>query len=323
MNCPGHIQIFKHGLRSYRELPYRVAEFGTVHRYEPSGALHGLTRVRAFTQDDGHVFCTEEQLADECVKMNDLILSIYRDFGFDEVLVKLATRPDKRVGSDALWDHAEATLSRILARIAGEAGGRIKTGVNPGEGTFYGPKFEYVLRDAIGRDWQCGTIQVDFNLPERFGIFYIDADGEKKTPVMIHRALFGSLERFAGILLESTAGHLPLWLAPVQAKVCTIVSDADGYAGEVLAALERAGLRAEADLRNEKINYKVREHSLAKVPVLLVVGKREAEERTVSIRRLGRQEQRVAPLSKAVAALAEEAVSPDLGRTRSPKGNAA
>jgi len=317
MNCPGHIQIFKHGLRSYRELPYRVAEFGSVHRYEPSGALHGLMRVRGFTQDDAHVFCTEEQLSDECVKMNDLILSIYRDFGFEQVLVKLATRPDKRVGSDALWDHAEGVMSRVLARIAEQAGGKITTGVNPGEGTFYGPKFEYVLRDAIGRDWQCGTIQVDFNLPERFGVFYIDADGEKKTPAMIHRAIFGSLERFTGILLESTAGHLPLWLAPVQAKVCTIVSDADSYAGEVLAALQRAGLRAESDLRNEKINYKVREHLLAKVPVLLVVGKREAEERTVSLRRLGGEPQRVMPLTAAVAALAEEAVPPDQKRATS------
>ncbi|HJZ42290.1 MAG TPA: threonine--tRNA ligase, partial [Hyphomicrobiaceae bacterium] len=261
MNCPGHIQIFKYGLRSYRELPYRVAEFGNVHRYEPSGALHGLMRVRGFTQDDAHVFCTEAQLADECVKMNDLILSIYRDFGFEQVLIKLATRPDKRVGSDALWDHAEGAMSRVLGQITEQAMGKIKTGVNPGEGTFYGPKFEYVLRDAIGRDWQCGTIQVDFNLPERFGAFYIDADGGKKVPVMIHRAIFGSLERFTGILLESTAGHLPLWLAPVQAMVCTIVSDADAYAGEVLAVLKRADLRAQSDLRNEKINYKVREHS--------------------------------------------------------------
>jgi threonyl-tRNA synthetase len=323
MNCPGHIQIFKHGLRSYRELPYRVAEFGSVHRYEPSGALHGLMRVRGFTQDDAHVFCTEAQLADECVKMNDLILSIYRDFGFEQVLIKLATRPEKRVGSDALWDHAEGAMSRVLAQIAEEAKGKIKTGVNPGEGTFYGPKFEYVLRDAIGRDWQCGTIQVDFNLLERFGAFYIDADGEKKTPVMIHRAIFGSLERFTGILLESTAGHLPLWLAPVQAMVLTIVSDADAYAGEVLSALKARGLRAHSDLRNEKINYKVREHSLAKVPVLLVVGKREAEERTVSVRRLGVQQQEVLPLSEALAKLAEEARAPDLRRSGAAEAPAA
>jgi threonyl-tRNA synthetase len=316
MNCPGHIQIFKHGLRSYRELPYRVAEFGSVHRYEPSGALHGLMRVRAFTQDDAHVFCTQEQLAEECIKINDLILSIYRDFGFEEVMVKLSTRPEKRVGDDALWDQAESVMSAILEDIRARSNGKVRTGINPGEGAFYGPKFEYVLRDAIGRDWQCGTTQVDFNLPARFGAFYIDRDGEKRTPVMIHRALFGSLERFTGILLESTAGHLPLWLAPVQALVCTIVSDADAYAGEVLAALERAGLRAGADLRNEKINYKVREHSLAKIPALLVVGKREAEERTVSLRRLGKQEQEVMPLATAIARLAEEAVPPDLRRAR-------
>ena len=314
MNCPGHIQIFKHGLRSYRELPYRVAEFGIVHRYEPSGALHGLMRVRGFTQDDAHVFCTEAQLAKECLSMNDLILSIYRDFGFAEVVVKLSTRPEKRVGSDAAWDRAEAAMSAVLHEIAQQSAGKVKTGINPGEGAFYGPKFEYVLRDAIGRDWQCGTIQVDFNLPERFGAFFIDADGDKKTPVMIHRAIFGSMERFAGILLESTAGHLPLWLAPVQAKVCTIVSDADAYAEEVLAALKYAGLRAEADLRNEKINYKVREHSLAKIPAMLVVGKREAEEKTVSLRRLGGQQQQVLPLAEAVAMLAKEAVPPDRRR---------
>jgi len=314
MNCPGHIQIFKHGLRSYRELPYRVAEFGIVHRYEPSGALHGLMRVRGFTQDDAHVFCTEAQLAKECLSMNDLILSIYRDFGFAEVVVKLSTRPEKRVGSDAAWDRAEAAMSAVLHQIAQQSAGKVKTGINPGEGAFYGPKFEYVLRDAIGRDWQCGTIQVDFNLPERFGAFFIDADGDKKTPVMIHRAIFGSMERFAGILLESTAGHLPLWLAPVQAKVCTIVSDADAYAEEVLAALKHAGLRAEADLRNEKINYKVREHSLAKIPAMLVVGKREAEEKTVSLRRLGGQQQQVLPLAEAVAMLAKEAVPPDRRR---------
>jgi threonyl-tRNA synthetase len=311
MNCPGHIQIFKHGLRSYRELPYRVAEFGAVHRYEPSGALHGLMRVRAFTQDDAHVFCTQEQLASECIAINDLILSIYRDFGFEEITIKLSTRPEKRVGDDALWDQAEAVMSDILENIRAQSNGKVKTGINPGEGAFYGPKFEYVLRDAIGRDWQCGTTQVDFNLPARFGAFYIDRDGEKKTPVMVHRALFGSLERFAGILLESTAGHLPLWLAPVQALVCTIVSDADAYAGEVLAALQQAGLRAEADLRNEKINYKVREHSLAKVPALLVVGKREAEEHTVSLRRLGSDRQEVMPLATVLARLAAEAVAPD------------
>jgi threonyl-tRNA synthetase len=312
MNCPGHIQIFKHGLRSYRELPYRVAEFGCVHRYEPSGALHGLMRVRGFTQDDAHVFCSEEQIADECLKINDLIMSIYRDFGFEEVVVKLSTRPEKRVGSDDLWDHAEAAMTDVLKQIAEKSGGKVKTGINPGEGAFYGPKFEYVLRDAIGRDWQCGTTQVDFNLPGRFGAFYIDADGARKTPVMIHRAIFGSLERFLGILLENYAGHLPLWLAPLQVMVCTIVSEADEYALDVVKELQSLGLRAEADLRNEKINYKVREHSLTKVPVMLVVGKREADERTVSMRRLGSQENKVMSLSDALGMLTAEAAPPDV-----------
>src|SRR5215218_3110227 len=290
MNCPGHIQIFKHGLKSYRDLPLRLAEFGSVLRYEPSGALHGLMRVRAFTQDDAHIFCTEDQIAAECLKINDLIVSTYADFGFENLVVKLSTRPEKRVGSAALWDHAEDVMRRLLDDIAERSGGRIKTGINPGEGAFYGPKFEYVLRDAIGRDWQCGTTQVDFNLPERFGAFYVDHDGQKKTPVMIHRAICGSMERFLGILIEHYAGHFPLWLAPVQAVVATITAEADVYAKEVLAALRAAGLRAEADLRNEKINYKVREHSLAKAPLLLVVGKREAEEGTVAIRRLGSDE---------------------------------
>ena len=312
MNCPGHVQIFKHGLKSYRDLPLRLAEFGAVSRYEPSGALHGLMRVRAFTQDDAHVFCTEEQLAAECLKINDLILSTYADFGFHEIVVKLSTRPEKRVGTDAMWDHAEAVMGRVLEQIAAQSGGRIKTSINPGEGAFYGPKFEYVLRDAIGRDWQCGTTQVDFNLPERFGAFYIDADGQKKTPVMVHRAICGSMERFTGILIEHFAGHFPLWLAPVQAVVATITSDADDYAREVVAALRAAGLRAEPDLRNEKITYKVREHSLAKVPVLLVIGKREAAERAVNMRRLGSQEQRPMVLDEAVRALAGEATPPDL-----------
>jgi threonyl-tRNA synthetase len=314
MNCPGHVQIFKHGLRSYRELPYRVAEFGYVHRYEPSGALHGLMRVRGFTQDDAHVFCSEEQLGEECLRINDLILSIYRDFGFDDVVIKLSTRPEKRVGSDALWDRSEAAMERVLDQIAKQGNGKIKTGINPREGAFYGPKFEYILRDAIGRDWQCGTTQVDLNLPERFGAFYIDAAGAKKIPVMIHRAILGSLERFTGILIENTAGHLPLWLSPVQVVIATIVSDADIYANEVLEAVRRAGLRADLDLRNEKINYKVREHSLTKVPVMLVVGKREAQERKVSIRRLGRNEQTVMGLDSTVAMLAEEAIAPDYRR---------
>jgi threonyl-tRNA synthetase len=316
MNCPGHIQIFKHGLKSYRDLPLRMAEFGVVHRYEPSGALHGLLRVRAFTQDDAHVFCTEEQMAEECLKINELILSTYADFGFDEVVVKLSTRPEKRVGSDEAWDQAEAIMTRVLGEIEQRSGGRIKTGINPGEGAFYGPKFEYVLRDAIGRDWQCGTTQVDFNLPHRFEAFYIAPDGSKKTPVMIHRAICGSMERFLGVVLEHYAGHLPLWLAPTQAVVATITSDTDDYASQVHAAALRLGLRAEADLRNEKINYKVREHSLAKVPVLLVLGKKEAAERTVSIRRLGKDSQTVMPLDAALQMLADEAQPPDLRRQR-------
>jgi threonyl-tRNA synthetase len=314
MNCPGHVQIFKHGLKSYRDLPMRLAEFGCVHRYEPSGALHGLMRVRGFTQDDAHIFCTNAQMEAECLKINELILSTYADFGYENFTVKLSTRPEKRIGSDNLWDNAESVMKDVLDRIAADSGGRIKTSINPGEGAFYGPKFEYTLRDAIGRDWQCGTTQVDFNLPERFGAFYIDADGEKKVPVMIHRAICGSMERWLGILLENYAGHLPLWISPVQAVVATIVSDADGYAQEVQAALLKAGLRAEIDLRNEKINYKVREHSLAKVPIMLVVGKREAEERKVSIRRLGSQDSKVMTLDEAIAAIGAEAVPPDLKR---------
>jgi len=313
MNCPGHVQIFKHGLKSYRDLPVRLAEFGAVHRYEPSGALHGLMRVRGFTQDDAHIFCTEEQLEAEILKINDLMMSVYKDFGFDEVVVKLATRPEKRVGTDAAWDHAEDILRRALERMAREDS-RIKTGINEGEGTFYGPKFEYTLRDAIGREWQCGTTQVDFNLPERFGAFYIDKDSEKKQPVMVHRAIVGSLERFLGILIETHAGHFPLWFAPLQVVVATITSDADFYAGEVAAKLKAAGLTVEADLRNEKINYKVREHSLAKVPVILVCGKREAENRTVNVRRLGSRDQAEENLDAVVASLAAEAVPPDLRR---------
>jgi threonyl-tRNA synthetase len=306
MNCPGHVQIFKHGLKSYRDLPLRIAEFGKVHRYEPSGALHGLLRVRHFTQDDAHIFCTEDQITEECVTLNEQMLSIYRDFGFEDVRIKLSDRPEKLVGTDAVWNKAEAAL-----KCAVEAAG-LAYEFSPGEGAFYGPKLEYVLRDAIGRDWQCGTIQVDLNLPGRLGAFYIGSDGEKTVPVMIHRAMFGSLERFIGILIEHHAGHLPLWLAPVQAVVATIVSDADDYAEQVLDALKAAGLRAEADLRNEKINYKVREHSLAKVPALLVVGKREAEEGTVSVRRLGSQGQQVMTLDEAVRVLVDEAVPPDL-----------
>ncbi|RTL93144.1 threonine--tRNA ligase [Ancylobacter aquaticus] len=311
MNCPGHVQIFKHGLKSYRDLPMRLAEFGAVHRYEPSGALHGLMRVRGFTQDDAHIFCTEEQMAAECLKINELILSTYADFGFEEIVVKLSTRPEKRVGSDAVWDHAEDVMGRVLIQIEAESGGKIKTGILPGEGAFYGPKFEYTLRDAIGREWQCGTTQVDFNLPERFGAFYVDADGQKKTPVMIHRAICGSMERFTGILIEHHAGHFPLWLAPVQAVVATITSEGDDYAQEIVALAKKRGLRVELDVRNEKINYKVREHSLAKVPALIVVGRKEAAERTVSIRRLGSPNQTAMTLDEALASLVAEASPPD------------
>ena len=306
MNCPGHVEIFKNGLKSYRDLPMMVSEFGKVHRYEPSGALHGLMRVRHFTQDDAHIFVTPEQITEECVKVNDLILSIYRDFGFEDVLIKFSDRPEKRVGSDEVWDRSEEAL-----KVAVEAAGQ-SYAFNPGEGAFYGPKLEYVLRDAIGRDWQCGTLQVDFNLPERLGAFYIGADGEKHVPVMLHRALFGSLERFTGILIENFAGHLPLWLAPVQVMVATITSDADGYAQKVHARLKAAGLRAECDLRNEKINYKVREHSVTKVPVLFVCGNREAEEGTVSIRKLGSRDQSSMTLDEAVNWLKGESVPPDL-----------
>jgi threonyl-tRNA synthetase len=310
MNCPGHVQIFKHGLKSYRDLPLRLAEFGKVHRYEPSGALHGLLRVRHFTQDDAHIFCTEDQITEECVRLNQQMLSIYRDFGFTDVVIKFADRPTKRVGSDEVWDKAEAALKRAV-----EAAG-LQYEFNPGEGAFYGPKLEYVLRDAIGRDWQCGTIQVDLNMPMRLGAFYIGPDGEKTVPVMIHRAMFGSLERFTAILIEHHAGHLPLWLSPVQVMVAPIVSDADAYATKVLDALKRAGVRAEADLRNEKINYKVREHSLAKVPVMFVVGKREAEEGTVSVRRLGSQQQEVLALEAAIKGIVAEAVPPDLAEAQ-------
>ena len=312
MNCPGHVQIFKHGLKSYRDLPLKIAEFGKVHRYEPSGALHGLLRVRHFTQDDAHIFCTEDQIKDECLKINDLMLSIYKDFGFEDIFIKLSTRPEKRVGSDELWDKAEAALSDVLDEVKRASNGRVKTALQPGEGAFYGPKLEYVLRDAIGREWQCGTTQVDFNLAGRLGAFYIDEHSEKKTPVMIHRAMFGSLERFTGILIENFAGHFPLWLAPQQVVVAPIVSDANDYALEVVEKLRAAGLRVESDLRNEKINYKVREHSLAKVPVIVVVGKREAEEKKVSIRRLGSQEQTVLTLDEAIASLKDEATPPDL-----------
>jgi threonyl-tRNA synthetase len=282
-----------------------------VHRFEPSGALHGLMRVRAFTQDDAHIFITEEQIAAESLKVNNQILSIYEDFGFSDVTIKFSDRPEKRIGDDKVWDKAEAALMAAL-----KASGRPWT-LNKGEGAFYGPKLEYVLRDAIGRDWQCGTVQVDLNMPGRLGAFYIDEHSDKVTPVMVHRAMFGSLERFTGILIEHYAGHLPLWLSPLQAVIATITSDADDYAREALAAARALGLRVSDDLRNEKINYKVREHSLAKVPTMLVVGKKEAAERTVSIRRLGQDKQEVMPLEPALKALADEAVPPDVRRSQS------
>ncbi len=300
MNCPGHVQVFKQGIQSYRDLPYRIAEFGKVHRYEPSGALHGMLRVRAFTQDDAHIFCTPEQITAETIAVCNLILGIYHDFGFSDVAIKFADRPEVRVGDDAVWDQAEAAL-----RTALESSGLEYT-YNPGEGAFYGPKLEFVLRDAIGRDWQCGTHQVDLNLPGRLGATYVGEDGQKHTPVLLHRAMFGSLERFIGILLEHHAGNLPLWLAPVQVKVVTITSDADDYATSVVDELQDAGIVAEADLRNEKISYKVREHSVAKVPVIMALGLREIEQRTVALRRLGSKQQKVVPLADAISTLAAE-----------------
>jgi threonyl-tRNA synthetase len=306
MNCPCHVEIFRQGMRSYRELPLRLAEFGSCHRYEPSGAMHGLLRVRAFTQDDAHIFCTEAQIASETVRFVDLLSSVYRDFGYESFRVKLADRPDNRAGSDEVWDQAEHALKEACA-IAG-----VEYTLNPGEGAFYGPKLEFVLRDAIGRDWQCGTLQVDFVLPERLDAEYIGEDGARHRPVMLHRAIFGSFERFLGILIEQYAGRFPLWLAPVQVVVATIVSDADEYARDVVAAFTKAGLMAEADLTNQKINAKVREHSVAHVPVLAVVGRKEAENGTVALRRLGSQAQEVLPLADAVARLAREATPPDL-----------
>lgn len=304
MNCPGHVQIFKQGIKSYRDLPLRMAEFGSCHRNEPSGALHGLMRVRAFTQDDAHIFCTEEQIEGETKQFIDLLSSIYKDFGFEEFVIKFSDRPDVRAGEDSVWDQAEKAL--MDATVA--AG--VEMVMNPGEGAFYGPKLEFVLRDAIGRDWQCGTLQVDFVLPERLDANYVGEDGEKHRPVMLHRAILGSFERFLGVLIEHYAGRMPLWLAPTQAVIATITSDADDYAAEVLAACQSAGLRIEADIRNEKINYKVREHSLAKVPAILVVGKREAEERTVALRRLGGKNQEILALDDAIHTLVAEAETP-------------
>jgi threonyl-tRNA synthetase len=308
MNCPCHVQIFNHGLRSYRELPWRMAEFGACHRYEPSGALHGIMRVRAFTQDDAHIFCTEAQVPEETARFVELLRSVYADLGFDSFRIKFADRPDVRAGEDAMWDRAEAAL-RDACTLAG-----VEYELNPGEGAFYGPKLEFVLRDAIGRDWQCGTLQVDYVLPDRLDAEYVGEDSARHRPVMLHRAILGSFERFLGILIEQYAGRFPLWLAPVQVVVASIVSDAGAYAEEVAAALRAAGLEARADIRNEKINAKVREHSLAHVPVLAVVGRREAEQRSVALRRLGSDGQEVLGLDAAVAMLAKEAMAPDLRR---------
>jgi threonyl-tRNA synthetase len=310
MNCPCHVLIFRQGLRSYRELPLRMAEFGACHRYEPSGALHGIMRVRAFTQDDAHIFCTEDQIASETVQFVALLDSIYKDFGFESFRVKFSDRPEKRAGSDDVWDRAEGALKEACA-IAG-----VDYELNPGEGAFYGPKLEFVLRDAIGRDWQCGTLQVDFVLPERLDAEYVGEDGARHRPVMLHRAILGSFERFLGILIEQYAGRFPLWLAPVQIVVAPIVSDADGYAEEVAAAFKAAGLAVNTDLANAKIQAKIREHSMQHVPVIAVVGRKEAENRTVALRRLGVEAQETLSLEEAVALLAAEAMPPDLKRLR-------
>ncbi len=304
MNCPAHVQIFRQGIKSYRDLPLRMAEFGSCHRNEPSGALHGLMRARTFTQDDAHIFCTEDQITSETKDFCDLLISVYEDFGFTDVIVNFADRPDVRVGADDVWDRAEGALKEAV-----DASG-LEYKLNPGEGAFYGPKIEFVLRDAIGRDWQLGTLQVDFVLPERLDASYVGEDGARHRPVMLHRAILGSMERFIGILIEQYAGRLPLWLAPVQVVVATITSDGDAFAAKVIETLEAAGLRAELDVSNEKIGYKVRQHSLAKVPVLLAIGKREAKDGTVAVRRLGSKEQENLALEEAVARLRSEAAMP-------------
>ena len=304
MNCPGGIQVYKQGLKSYRDLPLRMSEFGKVHRYEPSGALHGLMRVRAFTQDDAHIFCTEDQITEESIKVCDLIIEIYKDFGFDNIAIKFSDRPIKRVGSDAIWEKSEIALKTAVEETG------LKYSYNPGEGAFYGPKLEFVLRDAIGRDWQCGTLQVDLNLPSRLAAFYIGDDGQKHHPVMLHRALFGSLERFSGILLEHYAGHLPLWLSPVQSVITTITSKADKYAETVYSKLVSIGLRVKTDIRNEKLSYKIREHSLSKIPVIIILGERESQEGSVTLRRLGNNKQTTITLDEASAMLCQEAKIP-------------
>ena len=307
MNCPCHVQVFNVGLKSYRDLPLRMAEFGSCNRYEPSGALHGIMRVRGFTQDDAHIFCTEAQIESESRRFIDFLSRTYSDLGFDNWRIKLSTRPEKRIGTEESWDHAEAALANAVTAAGYEYE------IFEGEGAFYGPKLEFVLTDAIGRDWQCGTLQVDPNLPERLDASYIGEDGAKHRPIMLHRATLGSFERFIGMLIENYAGKLPLWLAPRQVVVASIVSDADDYVHEVVQALQAAGIRAEADTRNEKINYKVREHSVGKVPVILAIGMKEVEEKTVSMRRLDQQGSRAMPLDEAISQLRLEATPPDLG----------
>ncbi|MFO1140165.1 MAG: threonine--tRNA ligase [Paracoccus sp. (in: a-proteobacteria)] len=308
MNCPCHVQVYNQGIKSYRDLPLRLAEFGSCHRYEPSGSMHGLMRVRGFVQDDAHIFCTENQIEAECAGFIGLLSSVYRDLGFEKFDIKLSTRPDIRVGSDEIWDKAESALSSAIAHLG------LPYEVNPGDGAFYGPKLDFKLTDAIGREWQCGTFQCDFNLPQRLDAEYVGEDGAKHQPVMLHRAVLGSFERFIGILIENYAGKMPLWLAPRQVVVASIVSGADDYVHEVVAALRAAGLRAEADTRNEKINYKVREHSVGKVPVIMAVGMKEVEDRSVSIRRLDRQGSESQTLDEAIGSLRAEATPPDLRR---------
>tara|TARA_B110000438_G_scaffold226489_1_gene220709 strand:- start:500 stop:1468 length:969 start_codon:yes stop_codon:yes gene_type:complete len=300
MNCPGCIQVFNQGLKSYRDLPLKYSEFGKVHRYEPSGALHGLLRVRAFTQDDAHIFCTEEQITQESLMVTNLILEIYKDLGFKNVLLKYSDRPEVRVGDDQVWDKSEAALLEAVKKS------KLKYEINKGEGAFYGPKIEFVLRDAIGRDWQCGTLQVDLNLPLRLGASYVANDGTKKIPVMLHRALFGSLERFIGILIENYAGRLPLWLAPIQVVVLPIASEFDNYAKKIYEECTKAGINTEVDLKNQKINYKIREHSLSKVPLLLICGEKEVKDKSVTIRTLGTNKQETLSLVKAIQNISKQ-----------------
>ena len=305
MSCPGAVQVYKQGIKSYRDLPLRLSEFGKVHRYEPSGALHGLMRVRGFTQDDAHIFCTKNQITSECKNVCDLILNIYKDFGFEDIHIKFSDRPKKRVGNDEIWDKSEEALKKAI-----DASGLSYT-YNPGEGAFYGPKIEFILRDAIGRDWQCGTLQVDLNLPERLSANFTDEDGQKYPPVMLHRALFGSIERFIGILIENYAGRLPLWLSPTQLVIATITSDANDYANQIYKKLKDNNIRVDIDLRNEKIGYKIREHSNAKIPILMILGKKEAEQKSVSIRRLGSNDTESKNMDEIIPLIVKEAKAPN------------